>query len=527
MTLIEKLQKTVEPYKGSLKFVKEGLLQKQWGEGILKEINGATLFLTNVKLQERCYCILRDIKVRPVCQTCGQPVQFRTLEINGSRYAKTCSNKCKGANKEVQDKKRRTNLEKYGSTNVLNSDLIKSRREDILLEKYGVTNYFQSEEYKTRLQSGEWQESREKAKITVAESMLDFGYNKILEKSKLQNCQPSFERKDYKGHYLIYKWLCLKCNNTFNQYLAPKYDLYCPTCNKGRGTKIEIFIEDILKEYKFDYLARSKSILDESRQLDFYIPSKNLAIEVNGLYWHSESIIKDKDYHLDKLRECEQKGIRLLQIFHDEINHSPDIVKSRILSILGISNQTVYARDCIVEEVKYADIREFYENNHIQGGVNSSINFTLKYDNNIVAALSFTNFRPSTGNENINSNAYELTRYATLLNYNIPGGFSRLLSHFKEKYKPEQIISYCDRRWSQGNMYKKNGFNLIKETTPNYWYMTKDCMTRLHRYNFQKHLLKEKLEIFDENLTEVENMLNNGYNRIWDCGSYLFEWKSL
>ena len=39
---------------------------------------------------------------------------------------------------------------------------------------------------------------------------------------------------------------------------------------------------------------------------------------------------------------------------------------------------------------------------------------------------------------------------------------------------------------------------------------------------FQKHKLKDKLENFDSDLTEVENMINNGYNRIYDCGNLKF-----
>lgn len=34
-----------------------------------------------------------------------------------------------------------------------------------------------------------------------------------------------------------------------------------------------------------------------------------------------------------------------------------------------------------------------------------------------------------------------------------------------------------------------------------------------------KHLLKDKLEIFDENKTEIENMLDNNFNMIYDCGT--------
>jgi len=37
--------------------------------------------------------------------------------------------------------------------------------------------------------------------------------------------------------------------------------------------------------------------------------------------------------------------------------------------------------------------------------------------------------------------------------------------------------------------------------------------------NFQKHKLKTILPTFDPTLTEWENMKNNGYDRIWDCGN--------
>ena len=30
------------------------------------------------------------------------------------------------------------------------------------------------------------------------------------------------------------------------------------------------------------------------------------------------------------------------------------------------------------------------------------------------------------------------------------------------------------------------------------------------------------VEIFDESLSEWENMKLNGYDRIWDCGNYVF-----
>ena len=45
----------------------------------------------------------------------------------------------------------------------------------------------------------------------------------------------------------------------------------------------------------------------------------------------------------------------------------------------------------------------------------------------------------------------------------------------------------------------------------------------MSRIQFQKHKLKDKLETFDPNITEWENMKANGYDRIWDCGNMVFE----
>jgi hypothetical protein len=39
-----------------------------------------------------------------------------------------------------------------------------------------------------------------------------------------------------------------------------------------------------------------------------------------------------------------------------------------------------------------------------------------------------------------------------------------------------------------------------------------------------KHKLKEKLNNYNDDLSEWENMQLNDYDRIWDCGNYVFQW---
>jgi hypothetical protein len=119
---------------------------------------------------------------------------------------------------------------------------------------------------------------------------------------------------------------------------------------------------------------------------------------------------------------------------------------------------------------------------------------------------------------------YELLRFCNKLGYHIPGSASKLLKYFEKNYNPKSLISYADRRWSQGKLYKSLNFKFIKNILPNYWYLKNNNTSKLFsRIKYQKHKLKNILENFDESKTEVENMKANGYNRIFDCGNMVFE----
>ena len=102
---------------------------------------------------------------------------------------------------------------------------------------------------------------------------------------------------------------------------------------------------------------------------------------------------------------------------------------------------------------------------------------------------------------------WELIRYATAKH--IIGGAGKLLKYFERNYKPKSIITYADRRFSQGNMYYKLGFTTINFTEINYWWITDDL--RLSRYQTQKHKFKNILKSFDNTMTECENLVANRF----------------
>lgn len=254
------------------------------------------------------------------------------------------------------------------------------------------------------------------------------------------------------------------------------------------------------------------------RELDIYIPSLKIAIEYNGLYYHSERFLSDKHYHLGKTRDCLKHGITLYHIFSDEWDNHQQAVKHRLKYLVKSPEvKKIYARKTTVCPITFQEASVFLNTYHIQGNGPSSIRLGLEHQNEIVAVMTFSQRRPSMGGKPVEG-YYELARFAT--SKQVPGGASKLLKAFISEYKPQHIISYADRRWSTGNLYHTLGFALTKTNTPAYWY-TLDFKERLYRYNFRKQILVENGA--DPDLSESQIMQQLGYVRIWDCGTLRFE----
>jgi len=104
---------------------------------------------------------------------------------------------------------------------------------------------------------------------------------------------------------------------------------------------------------------------------------------------------------------------------------------------------------------------------------------------------------------------------ASKKNKSIVGGFSKIISHINISF-----ITYADKRYASGLGYKSIGCTQLNDTPPGYSYLINGDLKS--RVAFQKHKLKNKLKIFNAQFSEYENMLLNGFDRIWDCGHMTF-----
>ncbi len=294
----------------------------------------------------------------------------------------------------------------------------------------------------------------------------------------------------------------------------------CPSCATKTSNQEEEVFEFISNLYDGKIIRNDRSIIGP-KELDIVIPKLKLAIEYCGLYWHSELQGKDRTYHVGKLNTCIEKGYKLITIFEDEWTLQNEKCKSRLASYVNSKGmRRVFARKCKVREIDGTTAKVFCEANHIQNyGSGSSIKLGLFLEDELVSCLTFSKPSLAKGRKGSDGLEYELHRFVSLLNTVVLGGASKLFKHFERNYKCDKLFTFADRRWSTANLYYQLGFELVHLTSPCYFYFKDNCV-RQHRFVYRKNVLKDKLDKFDPEKTEVQNMYDNGYNRIWDTGNY-------
>ena len=500
--------------------------------------------------KQRMWHIINKSNDIPCCPICGKQVKWDDAQpFRLQKYREFCSVSCsrKSANvvekkkqtemqKSIEEKqnsikkRKQTNLEKYGVESAAQLDSVQQKRKQTVQDRYGVDNVIQHEEVISKRKQtnqklygvdvpaqSEYVKAKMRAtnitkygclssQLSIPESTL----SKLMNKDWLFDCHVTKEMKmsEIAAELGVHQATILRYLKLHN--ISVKYHAH---------SILETELCDWVKSLDVSLVSNSKSII-APKELDIYLPDYNVAIEFDGIYWHSELQGKDSNYHLNKTLACENKGIRLIHIFEHEWVNKTDIVKSRLLSILNKANK-IHARQCSIKALSHQEYTDFFELTHIQGSVNANICYGLFCNDILVAAMSF-------GLSRFNSKCeYELLRFSNALNTNVVGGASKLFKHFIKNHQPSSIVSYSDIRWNTGSVYKQLGFEFQHNSKPNYFYFhSSDHLALYSRHKFQKHKLSNELTIYDSELTEWDNMVNNNYNRIWDCGNSVWIWNS-
>lgn len=433
----------------------------------------------------------------------------------------------------VVKKLKQNNLANFGVDNLAKLDSVKEKMKSTCKEKFGVEFFAKSEEYKKSCKET-WDSKSQEEKESIIEkrkqtSLRNHGVENFNNREKYK--QTCFEKF---GQFNPMQVESIKAeieSRNLEKY-GVKYPMELPEVQErlrqmrlekpGNGCSAgEKEIQDFLTSLGVSFKVGDRLILD----------GKELDIEYNGLYWHSdyskagnlfpteEEKKKAKFRHLEKTKLCEEKGIRLIHIFSDDWKFKKDILKSILKNALGFPEKKLFARKCSVKNISLDEYGNFLKENHLQGYSFADLRLGLFYKGELVQCV-------GVNTKGTHSNEPELVRMCIKKGYSVIGGFSKLMKHLNLK----RVVSHVDISIFSGVGYRTVGFKEVKLNPPTYFY-TKGTI-REPRYHFMRKHIEEKfkkgeLGFFDPNLTEENNMYANGYARIWNCGTLKVEWESI
>lgn len=388
--------------------------------------------------------------------------------------------KCTFLDDTTREKIRETNRRLYGSDYYLGTKECREKTQSYMLEEYGVVHYSKTEEFKKSILQ---RRNDSLMEVFPSYGITDF---KILDDHTIDiKCDLGLD------HYFNITAINLRQRRTQKTVL-------CTVCNEfdRRQSGREIEIADFIKQHYIGEIRLKDTELLGRKEVDIYLPEKKLAIEFNGLYWHSE-LYKNKEYHLNKTLACREKGVCLLHIWEDEWTDRRDVVKSRLLEVLGLQNEVVDAEECDVVELSHEEMGIFLRRNDIVDYKKSTYRLGLNKGGESIVVMSLEK----------KGDNWVLNHCCARINTKVTGGLSKLFTHFVRERTPMLVTSKFPNSWDSGTLYSDLGFHLVGEITPGHFYLDGRFKTRLRR------IPKSIRETGDKCI------------RIYDCGQQKLEWR--
>lgn len=240
-------------------------------------------------------------------------------------------------------------------------------------------------------------------------------------------------------------------------------------------------------------IVQSERTVIRPKEIDIYLPDRNIGIEFDGIYMHS-SRMTDSMHLLDKTLRAYDAGCTLIHVFSDEWLYHEQIVKSRLAHLIGKSNR-IYARctDVHIDSDKPI-IDEFLGKNFLGPVMQYDVSVSLRYNGRVVSVMTFR----------LCDTHNELVQFCVECGTTVVGGPSKLLRHFCRSHS-NAIMAQSDIRWGAGRMFDQLGFDAVGYIKPDYWFVKGQMRVDKHEY---AHL---------ERTTVL--------HRIYDCGYILWKLK--
>lgn len=292
------------------------------------------------------------------CPICGKEKQFSGRLTTG--YLKTCGNKkcidilrtqsttdtmLKRYGKvgyNNREKAKETFQRKYGKDNYISTDNFINKSKNTKLKKYGNSRYTNpSKIWDTRKKNRDIF-AKENNCTAVDDLVKEYGQGwlKGLEIEFLY-----FKKRPYIKNEDIHK---------IEEYVNKNHNVLY--------SKIEKELVDFIKDIYNGTIVENIKRIIYPYELDIFIPDKQLAVEFNGIHWHSTKI-KPKNYHLEKSKLCREKGIRLIHIYEfEDLEYQKQLLKKLIIDEVDNYPKRDFNKNNLLKRIPNPEI--IYQDDH-------------------------------------------------------------------------------------------------------------------------------------------------------------------
>ena len=395
-----------------------------------------------------------------------QKIRETNLEKYGVEYVQQ--------NPEVREKVKATNLEKYGHEYACQNEGIKEKIRETNIERYGFPSACQCEDVKYKI---------------VQTNLRKYGCKYTMQHKPFR--QKSYETAINNGYVKIFDGKNMKqlskeldINYSTLKNRIARYGFEVAKTMDKRVNMLEKDMEFILNDIGVEY---KKHITINNRRTDFVIGK--LIIEVDGLYWHSELMNQDTEYHFKKMNDYSSVGYSSLFFREDEIIDKKEIVKSIILDKLNMSTN-IDGGTCVIKQISKIDGAKFFDENYLLGrGIGQCFGI-FDRDELIACIRVFKN----------NNEEHEVSRYAVKNGYKIVGSFSKILKFIRQELDIATLNMSIDLRFQNSSFLVTNGFKHDFTCTTFRW------------------VNLSKVKTFQRTRFLGNSGYDNNLVKIWDCG---------
>lgn len=348
-----------------------------------------------------------------------------------------------------------------------------------------------------------------------------------------------------RGSTLTTTWRCQHNHTWTTPVYARVAGTGCPECCPIGSSYGEQEVLAAVRVLDPSTTHRAQLPQTRGRGIEIDMLAGTLAIEFNGVFWHSEAAGRDKHAHARKLTAIHDAGLALVTIWEDDwTDQNRRAVIVRMLAhrlgrldrlqpaleaaqIPGAFDDTFVehlgARTLTPTAIPNTKAAAFFDVNHVQGAVTLTRSFALTDDQGRPRAVLGLRSPRHNARARRTPGLWEIQRYAT--QGSVPGGFSRLLAHAQRTLLAEDVdlsgwVTLSANESSDGALYAKSGFSVDAAVKPTYWYAGGALRgRRAPKEAFQlKRFRTDDGLVYEDGWTELEAAAENKMYRIWDAG---------